>query len=167
MDIVVIINVHLSFSHQRPERSHDTHDKMLSLLELSTISALSSSTDFSAYSTIFSLPLMITIFSFLLLLDLSAAFDTIDHEILLSRLNHDFGIRSTALNWFRSYLSDRKQYVLIDDQKSTETSQDHGVTQGSVLSPVLFILYTTSLTCLIEKHYSSRNVRRQHTAQSL
>ena len=43
------------------------------------------------------------------------------HEILLSSLNHDFGIRCTALNWFRSYLSNRK-YVLTDDQKSTETS---------------------------------------------
>ena len=84
-------------------------------------------------------------------MDLSAAFDTIDHEIL-SLLKNDFGIRGTALNWFRSYLSDRKQYVLIDDQKSTETSRDFGVPQGSVLGPVLFILHTTPLTCLIEKH---------------
>ena len=87
----------------------------------------------------------------LLLLDLSTAFDTINHEFL-PRLKHDFGIRGTALNWFRSYLSDRKQYVLIDDHNSTETSLDFGVPQGSVLVPVLFILYTTPLTCLIEKH---------------
>ena len=87
-------------------------------------------------------------------MDLSAAFDTIDHEILLSRLEHDFVIRSTALNWFWSYLSDRRQYVLVDGQKSTETSLDFGVPQGSVLVPVLFILYTTPLTALIEKHCS-------------
>ena len=90
--------------------------------------------------------------SVLLLLDLSAAFDTIEHQILLSRLNHDLGIRGTALNWFRSYLSDRIQYVLIDDQKPRETSLDFGVPQGSVLYPVLFILCTTRLTCLIETH---------------
>ena len=89
---------------------------------------------------------------FLLLLDLSAAFDTIEHEILLSRLSHDFGIRGTALNWFRSYLSDRIQYVLIDDQKPRETTLDFGVPQGSVLCPVLFILCKTPLTCLIETH---------------
>ena len=71
----------------------------------------------------------------LLLLDLSAAFDTTDHEILLSRLKRDFGIRGTALN----YLSDRKQYVLIVDQKSAETSLDFGVSQGFVQGPVLFI----------------------------
>ena len=103
---------------------------------------------FSVYSTIFSVPSMIAKFRFScswIFLQL----DTVDHEILLSRLKHDFGIRGTALNWFRSYLSDRKQYVLIDDHKSTETSLDFCVPRGSVLGPVLFILYTTPLTCLI------------------
>ena len=77
---------------------------------------------------------------------------TVDHAILLSRLKHNFGIRGTALNWFQSYLSDRKQYVLIYDQKSTETSLDFDVPQGSMLGPVLFILYIPPLTYLIEKH---------------
>ena len=96
---------------------------------------------------------MITKFRFSCLKkNLYAAFDTIDHEILLSRLKHDFGIRCTALNWFRSDLSNGK-HVLIDDQKSTETSLDFlCVPQDSVVGPVLFILYITPLTCLIEKH---------------
>ena len=58
--------------------------------------------------------------SILLLLDLSAAFNTIVHKILLSHLEHDFGIRSTPLNWFQFHLSDRKQQVLKDSQKLAE-----------------------------------------------
>jgi exonuclease III len=90
--------------------------------------------------------------SVLLLLDLSAAFDTIDHEILLTRLRINFGICDTALNWFRSYLSNRKQFVLIDENQSSKMSLDFGVPQGSVLGPVLFIMYTTPLTKLINNH---------------
>ena len=66
----------------------------------------------------------------LLLLDLSAAFesfDTTDHGIPLFHLKHDFNRHGAALNWFWSYLSDRKHYLLIEDQKSTETSMDFGV----------------------------------------
>eukprot|EP00745_Piridium_sociabile_P014216 TRINITY_DN20961_c0_g1_i1.p1 TRINITY_DN20961_c0_g1~~TRINITY_DN20961_c0_g1_i1.p1 ORF type:complete len:306 (-),score=34.33 TRINITY_DN20961_c0_g1_i1:857-1774(-) len=88
----------------------------------------------------------------LLLLDLSAAFDTIDHEILLSRLDKNFGITGTTLNWFRSYLSERKQIVLVNGNRSSESFLDFGVPQGSVLGPVLFILYTTPLTPLIDKY---------------
>ena len=90
--------------------------------------------------------------SVLLLLDLSAAFDTIDHEILLSRLEHSFGIQNSALDWFRSYLSDRKQLVIVNGLRLSETPLDFGVPQGSVLGPVLFILYTTPLTQLIDSH---------------
>ena len=94
--------------------------------------------------------------SVLLLLDLSAAFDTIDHNILLSRLNTTFGITNTALNWFRSYLEDRKQIVLVNGNRSSESTLSFGVPQGSVLGPVLFILYTTPLTHLIDA-YSIRH----------
>ena len=90
--------------------------------------------------------------SVLFLLDLSAAFDTIDHDILLSHLDSSFGIRSTDLSWFHSYLSERRQFVTVQDHKSPTTSLDFRVPQGSVLlGPVLFILYTTPLSHL-EKH---------------
>ena len=88
----------------------------------------------------------------LILLDLSAAFDTIDHEILLSRLKNSFGIQNSALSWFRSYLSERKQSVFINGIKSSEQPLVFGVPQGSVLGPVLFVLYTSPLTHVIDSH---------------
>ena len=76
------------------------------------------------------------------------------HEILLSHLKHDFGIRCTAVNWFLSYLSNRNM-----SSQTTKNQQKRPwifvcvcVPQDSVLGPVLFILYITPLTCLIEKH---------------
>ena len=71
-------------------------------------------------------------------------------DILLSRLERDFGICSTALNRFRPYLSCRKQYFLINDQKATETSLDLSVPQGLVRGLVPFSLYATRLTGLVE-----------------
>ena len=68
----------------------------------------------------------------LVLLDLSAAFDTVNHQILLQRLGDNFGICSTALNWFTSYLTDRKQCVAIGDAVSGFHTLDCGVPQGSV-----------------------------------
>lgn len=90
--------------------------------------------------------------SLLLLLDLSAAFDTVDHQILLSRLQNTFGIQSTALQWFRSYLLDRKQFVSVGNVSSSVSHLQFGVPQGSVLGPVLFVLYTTPLSQLIQSH---------------
>jgi hypothetical protein len=79
------------------------------------------------------------------LLDLSATFDTVDHSILLSRLESNFGLTGKALSWLRSYLSGRRQSVRINDVTSEPTPLMYGVPQGSVLGPVLFILYTTPL----------------------
>ena len=88
----------------------------------------------------------------LLLLDLSAAFDTIDHSILTYRLQHWFGISSTALNLLSSFLSDRFQTVITPTSKSNPVLLEYGVPQGSVLGPLLYSLYTTPLHSIISKY---------------
>ena len=88
----------------------------------------------------------------LILLDLSAAFDTIDHEKLLALLNTTFGIQGSALKWINSYLSDRSQSVLINGETSEKLNLKWGVPQGSVLGPILFTIYTTPLANVIRKH---------------
>ena len=90
--------------------------------------------------------------SVLLLLDLSAAFDTIDHSILLRRLEGLVCIKGTALKWFESYLSNRTQFVNIHDTPSRRYAVNHGVPQGSVLGPILFSLYMLPLGDIIRKH---------------
>ena len=80
----------------------------------------------------------------LVLLNLSAAFDTIDHDTLLSRLSAKFGFAGSALKWFRSYLQDRFQSVKIGFCLSNLFKFKFGVPQGSVLGPLLFSLYTRS-----------------------
>ena len=86
------------------------------------------------------------------LLDLSAALYTIDHNVLCQRLEHLYGISCTSLNWFSSYLSNRTQTVTINNKLSQPTLLNFGVPQGSVLGPILFILYTKTLTTLIRRH---------------
>uniref|UniRef100_M3XLB1 Reverse transcriptase domain-containing protein n=1 Tax=Latimeria chalumnae TaxID=7897 RepID=M3XLB1_LATCH len=83
--------------------------------------------------------------SLLVQLDLSSAFDTIDHGVLLERLEHHLGISGTVLNWFQSFLSDRSQVVRIGDSVSVPAAVSCGVPQGSILSPMLFAIYLLPL----------------------
>ena len=88
----------------------------------------------------------------LVLLDLSAAFDTVDHCKLLLRLNTRFGICDKALEWFRSYLSGRTQFVKVNNGISFSHSISQGVPQGSVLGPILYSLYTSPLGDIARGH---------------
>ena len=88
----------------------------------------------------------------LLLLDLSAAFDTVDHSTLLSRLSTSFGIKGTVLAWFQSYLTSRQQYVRVAECKSSLRSLTRGVPQGSVLGPLLYLIYTSPIGKIIRSH---------------
>ncbi len=90
--------------------------------------------------------------SLLVLLDLSAAFDTIDHNILLNRLENFVGISGSALAWFKLYLSDRHQFVAVNEEVSYRSQVQYGVPQGSVLGPLLFTLYMLPLGNIIRKH---------------
>jgi hypothetical protein len=84
------------------------------------------------------------------MLDLSPAFDTIEHTILLDCLQNWFGISGTVLNWFFSYLSDRSEMVKIGDFFSDRINIAFGVPQGSVLGPILFSLDTYPLCHIIK-----------------
>ena len=79
-----------------------------------------------------------------LFIDISRAFDTISHTILINTL-YTYGIRGIALEWITDYLLIRKQYVVYNNTKSNISSVEIGVLQGSILGPLLFLIYTNEL----------------------
>ena len=88
----------------------------------------------------------------LVLLDLSAAFDSVDHSTLFNRLSSKFGLNGTALAWFRSYLSGRSQRVSVRGAVSDKFDLRYGVPQGSCLGPLLFTTYASTMFDVVEKH---------------
>ena len=100
----------------------------------------------------------------LVLLDLSAAFDTVRHDTLLNRLKSRFGVDGKALEWFASYLADRTQRVTVNDGLSSAFPLRQGVPQGSCLGPLLFRVYTSKLFDIVSKHLPSVHCYADDTA---
>ncbi len=121
-------------SRQQPKHSHSTET---ALIRVTNDLLLSSDRD---------------CISLLVLLDLSAAFDTIDHSILSNRLKNLVAIIISALAWFKSYLSDRHQFLAVNEEVTYRSQVQYGVPQGSVLGPLLFTLYMLPLGDIIRKH---------------
>ena len=88
----------------------------------------------------------------LILLDLSAAFDTVDHDQLLSCMSARLGITDDAIKWFRSYLTDRTQCVNFNGNRSSKHILKYGVPQGSVLGPILFVIYILPIGDILRKY---------------
>ena len=89
---------------------------------------------------------------YLVLLDLSAAFDTLDFDIMLQRFSDSFGITGTALQWFASYFKHRRCHVTIDGVNSDDIELQHGAPQGSVIGPLSFTMYVRPIGDILRKH---------------
>ena len=89
----------------------------------------------------------------LMLLDLSAAFNTVDHGLLLNRLSTSFGVRGSALQWLTSYLLNRLQHVSFDQNLSEKFNVQSGILQGSCLCPLLFTISASNLLRLLRTIY--------------
>ena len=90
--------------------------------------------------------------SLLVLLNLSAAFDTVDHSILLKVLSNRFSVVESAFNWFQSYLSGCTQSFIFAGQQTSSFPVDCSVPQGSVPGPLECTAYTEGITMLIDRH---------------
>jgi len=88
----------------------------------------------------------------LVLLDLSAAFENVDHTILLDRLQRDFGISGLVYSWFEFYIRDRFHSISIDGGTSMTFQMKYGVPQGSCLGPLVFVDYASKLFDIIDRH---------------
>jgi hypothetical protein len=88
----------------------------------------------------------------LVMLDLSAAFDSVSHDILLNRLHYRFGFDGKVLDWIKSYLCNRTQKVTVNGEFSSEIVIEHGVPQGSILGPFLFIFFTSPIGEICRKY---------------
>ena len=99
----------------------------------------------------------------LVLLDLSAAFDTVDHGILLLCLSQCIGVQGSAYTWSESYLSSRSQFVQIRDTSSSDRQLTCSLPQGSLLSPILYLVYTSSLEAILCRHSVGFNMYADDT----
>ena len=86
------------------------------------------------------------------MLDISAAFDTVDHDLLLKRLHMSFGICGAVLSWISSFVRQRTQTVTVNGKMSETALVTCGVPQGSVLDPILFLLYMADMARIVEMH---------------
>ena len=101
--------------------------------------------------------------SILTVLDLSSAFDTVDFNVLLHRLETNFGVTSLPVSWFKSYLSNRRQYIKISNISSSPNSLQGGGPQGSVFGPILFSKYISPLSKINKKCLLSYNLYADDT----